>query len=163
MKILFFLSTLLFASLLHAAEAHVHGSAELAIAFEGTQGKVDFKSPSDSIFGFEHVAKTAEDKKSIEDALKKIERNIDQMISFDQVLKCQFSKEKVEVAFEGKNHSSTVAVFNVKCEKAPLGSKISFNIQKFFPRLKNVDAQIIVDNVQKSLKIKANGASLELK
>lgn len=171
MKILLSLSALFLASTLHAGErhqhrehaAHVHGSAELAMAFEGTQGKIDFKSPSESIFGFEHVAKTAEDKKTLDDALKKIEKNIDQMIRFDQTLKCQFSKEKIDVIFEEKKHSSTVAIFNVKCEKPVLGSKLTFNIQKFFPRLKEIDVQIILDNFQKSLKLKSDGNSLELK
>jgi hypothetical protein len=44
-----------------------------------------------------------------------------------------------------------------------MNTKIIFNFQKFFPRLKDVDAQIIVDSLQKSAEIKANGTSVELK
>lgn len=171
MKSLLLLPALLFSCSLYAAEkhdhrehgAHVHGSAELSIAFDGGQGKIEFKSPSDSIIGFEHVAKSAADKKASEDALKKFETNIADMMSFDKSLQCQFSKEKLEVVLEGKNHSDTVASFNVRCAKAPVGTTLVFNIQKYFPKLKDIDAQIIADAVQKSLEIKANGTSVELK
>lgn len=174
MKYLLALATLLLSCTLLATEktekhdhrehgAHVHGSAELSIAFDGAQGKIEFKTPSDSIVGFEHAAKSAADKKAVEDSLKKFETNIAEMISFDKTLQCQFSKEKLEVVVEGKNHSNTVAAFNVRCSQSPVGATLVFNIQKHFPKIKDVDAQIIADTVQKSVEIKAAGTSVELK
>lgn len=143
--------------------AHVHGSANLSIAFEGAQGKVEFKSPSESLFGFEHAAKSAADKKAVDDAFKKFESNIAEMIAFDKSLNCQFTKDKIDIVFESKNHSDTAASFSVKCAKSPAGTTLTFNFQKFFPNLKDVDAQIIADTVQKSAEAKANGTSVELK
>lgn len=142
--------------------AHVHGAAELSIAFEGPQGKIEFKSASDSIVGFEHAAKSTADKKAIDEAFKKFEEKISEMIAFDKALQCQFSKDKLEVVSEGGNHSNTVAAFSIRCTKSPVGTKLVFNIQKHFPKLKDIDAQIIADNVQKSLEIKSAGTSLEL-
>ena len=43
--------------------AHVHGSAKLSIAFDKNKGKIEFKTPGESLFGFEYKAKTAADKK----------------------------------------------------------------------------------------------------
>lgn len=170
MKCLLALSVLLVAHSLSAAEkhahrehgAHVHGAAELSIAFEGPQGKVEFKSASDSIVGFEHIAKSATDKKIVDEAFKKFEGKISEMIVFDKSLQCQFSKDKLEVVSEGGSHSNTVAAFSVRCTKSPVGTKLVFNIQKHFPKLKDIDVQIIADNVQKSLEIKSAGTSLEL-
>ncbi|MGZ3743571.1 MAG: ZrgA family zinc uptake protein [Pseudobdellovibrionaceae bacterium] len=143
--------------------AHVHGSAELSIAFDGNAGKVEFKSPSDSILGFEHPAKSAADKKIKDEAFKKFEENISEMIRFDKNLNCQIKKDKIEVLAESDTHSDLSAAFTIKCEKSPLNTKITFNFQKFFPRLQDIDTQIIVDSVQKSIEIKSNGTSLELK
>lgn len=143
--------------------AHVHGSADLSIAFDGPQGKIELKSPSEGFFGFEHVAKSAADKKAVDQAFKKLETQISDMVRFEKNLNCQFSKDKFDVNFEGKNHSDTTAAFFVTCDKSPAGSTITFQIQKHFPRLKDVDAQIIVDSVQKSTEIKNDGTSVELK
>jgi hypothetical protein len=155
----------------HAAEkyehrehgAHIHGAAELSIAFEGLLGKIEFKSPSDSVVGFEHVAKSTADQKTKDNAFKKFETNISEIISFDKSLKCQILKDKIEMLTDSDNHSNTTAAFTAKCEKSPVGSKITFNFQKFFPRLKDIDVQILVDAIQKSAEIKTNGTTLELK
>lgn len=171
MKHLLVLALFLITGPLSAAEkhshrehgAHVHGAAELSVAFDGPQGKIEFKSPSESVFGFEHAAKTAADKKAVDDAFKKFETNIAEMISFEKSLECQFSKEKIEVVFEGKNHSNTAAAFTVRCNKSPVGTKLQFNIQKHFPKIKDIDAQILADSVQKSVEIKSSGTSAELK
>jgi hypothetical protein len=143
--------------------AHVHGSAELSIAFDGLQGKIEFKSPSDSFVGFEHKAKSAADKKTRDKAFKKFETNISEIISFDKSLTCQITKDKIEIFAESDTHSDTSASFTAKCEKSPLGTKITFNFQKFFPQLKDIDAQILIDSLQKSAEIKTNGTSIELK
>lgn len=171
MKTFFALPALFLACSVYAAEkhehrehgAHVHGAAALSIAFDGAQGKIEFKSPSESLFGFEHAAKSDADKKAMDEAFKKFESNIADMISFEKNLACQFSKDKIEVVFEGKNHSDTTAAFSIKCAKSPVGSKLVFNIQKQFPKLKDVDAQIIADTVQKSAEIRSNGTTVELK
>ncbi len=155
----------------HAAEkhehrehgAHTHGSAELSIAFDSAQGKIEFKSPSDGVIGFEHAIKSASDKRDKDNAFKKLEINISEIISFDKSLKCKILKDKIEIIAESDSHSDTNASFTVNCERSPLGTKIIFYIQKFFPHIKDIDTQIIVDNIQKSAEIKANGTSIELK
>lgn len=147
----------------HTHGTHAHGAAELSIAFDGTLGKIEFKTPSDGIVGFEHAAKSAADKKAKDEAFKRIETNISEIISFDKSLKCQITKDKIEMIATSETHSDTTAAFTVKCGKSPLSTKIIFNFQKYFPRLQDIDAQIIVDNLQKSSEIKTNGTRVELK
>jgi hypothetical protein len=143
-------------------EAHVHGSGNLGIAFDGTKGKIGFKIPSESIFGFEHVAKSEKDKKAMDEGLKKLETKISEMIVFDQNLGCKFSKEKINVINHGQ-HGDTVAAFSVDCEKSPLGSKVTFNFQNFFPGIKDLDINVLIGSIQKSIEAKKSGTTLELK
>lgn len=143
--------------------AHQHGAGELSIAFDGVHGKVEFKSPSDGIVGFEHPAKSATDKKTRDEAFKKFAANIAEIVSFDRSLQCQFTQEKLEMTAESTKHSDAIVNFSVKCAKSPAGTKLTFNFQKFFPALKVIDAQILIDAVQKSAEIKGNDIGLELK
>lgn len=150
--------------------AHQHGAGTLGIAFEDAKGRLEFKIPSESIFGFEYAAKSEKDKKAKETQLAKLENNIAEMVSFDASLKCQIIKDKIEVVKDEKEsaeahaeHSDTTATFNVSCEKSPVGTKIVFNFQKHFPKIHDLDVQIIAGNVQKSVEAKKNGTSVELK
>jgi hypothetical protein len=142
--------------------AHVHGAGNLGIAFDGLKGKVDLKITGESIFGFERVAKNDKDKKTVADALAKLESKISEMLVFDIASKCAITKDKIEVVQNGK-HSDVVASYNVLCEKSPAGTELTFNFQTQFPRIKDLDVDVIVDNLQKSVEVKKSDTKLVLK
>ena len=143
---------------------HQHGAAHLSIAFEAAVGKIEFKSPAESIFGFEHLAKTDNDKKIVNDKLASFEKKIESLIVFDQSSGCKITKEKISIVPEkhNSNHSDVEAIFNVVCAKSPIGKEVVFNIQGEFQRIKNIQVQVIADNVQKSLVIKKSGTKLQI-
>ncbi len=144
--------------------AHQHGSAKMDIAFEGPNGQINFQAATEGIYGFEYAPRTEEDQKKQHESLAIFETNFVDMVAFDKTLKCEVSKQKLEVVQEaGTAHSDLKAEFKVICEKSPVGSKITFNIQKSFPKLKDVDIQVIADDLQKSFEAKKNGAQLNLK
>lgn len=155
--------------------AHKHGAGSLGIAFEGAQGKIDFKIPSESIFGFEHEAKTEKDKSAVNDGLAKLDSKFSEMLVFDAALKCVITKDKIAVVAEKNSdkkthkhaehsaHSDVLASYNVVCEKSPLGTELIFNFQQQFPKIKDLDVQVIVDNVQKSVKANKSNTKLALK
>jgi hypothetical protein len=168
MKIVFLIcitvSFPIFASEHREHAAHVHGSGSLGIAFDKNIGKLEFKIPSESIFGFEHTAKSKQDKEIESKGLLTLENKFSEMVVFDPSLKCQFKKENIQVVKEDHGgHSNTVATFSVNCNKSPVGTFITFNFQKFFPRIKDLDVQILADAIQKSIEAKNNGTVLELK
>lgn len=154
------LSTLLLASPQQAA--HVHGSAQVSLGFEGNKGKIVLEIPGDSLFGFEHEAKSKKDKAAKEAALTKLDDKISEMIVFNKELECVLKKEFFEVN-QSKGHSDVSAEFSVNCQKPVAGSTVSFNFQKHFSRLKKVKVDVIADTVQKSLQVTKNGDELELK
>ena len=143
--------------------AHVHGSAELGIAFEKAIGKIEFKSSADSIVGFEHKAVKSADRSKLEASLKTFEAKLFEMIVFEKNLQCVFTKETLEPIYESESHSDIVGRFSVTCARSPAGTTLTFNFQKTFPNLKDIDTQIIVDELQKSAEIKSNGQKIELK
>ena len=142
---------------------HAHGAGTLGIAFEGTSGRIDLKITSESIVGFEYAPKSAKDKKKRDTALLTLEKNISEMIVFDPSLNCRISKEKIEIVAESEKHSNLVAGFGVACGKSPVGTEIVLNFQKQFPNIKDLDVEVVADNIQKSVEAKKNSTRLLLK
>lgn len=142
--------------------AHVHGNAQLSIAFEGGQGEIHFDGAGEGVIGFEHAAKNEKDKKSQAEALKTLESQIAKFLVFDTNLKCEFASAKAKVVPEG-NHSDVEADFKVKCAKSPVGSRLKVDFTKSFPRLKKLDVQILADQVQKSANLASFPAEIEIK
>lgn len=154
------LSTLVFAAREHGA--HEHGAGRVSVGFDGKRGKIEMSIPAEALFGFEHEAKSAKDRQKKEDALKKLEEKISEMISFDAALKCEIKKEIFEVN-QAKNHADVEAEFVVSCQEPVVGSTVSFNFQKVFSRFKKIQVDFIADSVQKSVQVLKNGDTLELK
>jgi hypothetical protein len=149
--------------------AHQHGTGKLGIAFEGQNGTGDFRIATSSIMGFEYTPKTGREKKLKEMQLDLLENKINDMISFPQELKCVFKKEKMVVEKDEKEskelhavHRDLTAVFDISCEKSPLGSKITFNFQKYFPNIHDLDVDVLIGDLQKAVEVKSSGTVLEL-
>ena len=142
--------------------AHVHGEAQLSIAFDGKKGKIEVHAPAQVIYGFEQEATSKKDKARKEKGLAKLESGISDIVSFDPELKCEIKKDIFEV-LQKKNHADIEAEFSVICENAVAGSTVTFNPQKAFSSLKKVKVDLLVDQIQKSIEVTKNGESLELK
>ena len=169
--------------------AHQHGVGTVGVAFEALKGKVEFKIPAESIVGFEHEAKKDADKKKQADALAKFESKIGEMLVFDSSLKCVFAKEKVEVVREEDHddhketeaksgdkskkhnhkhhnhaaHSDFVALYNLSCEKSPAGTDLTVKIHSQFKKIKKLELQLIIDNLQKAQTITKDSTVVSLK
>jgi hypothetical protein len=144
---------------------HQHGHAELTIAFDGLVGKIELETPAEAIVGFEHEAKTEKQIQQKAAALDQLEKQMANMVVFSPESKCIVTKNTIEVVQEkeNKNHSDVDASFDVKCEKSIEGTKITFDFKKFFPKLKTIELTLLAGNIQKSMKIRKSGDSLEVK
>jgi hypothetical protein len=158
--------------------AHQHGVGTVGVAFEALKGKIEFKIPAESIIGFEHEAKKEADKKKQADALAKFESKISEMLVFDASLKCVLAKEKIEVVREEEHkeepkkshkhhkhaaHSDFVAHYNVTCEKSPAGTDLAVKMHSQFKKIKKIELQLIVDNLQKAQTITKDNTVVSLK
>ena len=84
------------------------------------------------------------------------------MIQFDPSLKCEINMDMYEVD-QKDNHADIDVEYNVKCDKSPADSVVTFNVQKVFPRIKTVKVDVLLGEVQKSQEFKKSGETLELK
>ncbi|KYG64552.1 hypothetical protein AZI85_03845 [Bdellovibrio bacteriovorus] len=159
MKVLL-LSAMVFAAREHGS--HVYGAGKVSLAFDGKSGKIQMEVPAEAILGFEHQAKSKQDKQKKDKALTKLEEKISEMIVLDPSLKCEIKKDIFEVNQED-SHADIEAEFNVTCAAPVAGSTISFNFTKHFSRLKKVQVDVLADGVQKSTQVLKNGDSVELK
>lgn len=154
------LSVMVFAAREHGA--HEHGAGQMSLAFDGKKGKIQLSCPGESLFGFEHEAKSAKDKKKKEEALKKLEEKIGEMVVLDPASHCEIKKDIFEVD-QQNSHATVNADFNVTCQGSVVGSTVIFNFAKIFPQLKKVQVDLLAEGVQKSLEVKKNGDSLGIK
>jgi hypothetical protein len=139
-------------------EAHVHGGATLAIAFDGFKGRLEFRAASEGVLGFEHEAKTDKDKKTLADVQAKFEKASD-LFQFDASLGCQISKDKITVHRQGK-HSDFVADYQVTCTKSPTKTKMQIDLSSF-PGLQDVDITVLTDSSQQNIEAKQMPVTIE--
>lgn len=143
--------------------AHVHGQGALSIAFDSAAGTVEFTAPGDSVYGFEHEAKKKSDKAKIEKAHGTVEKRIGEIVVFHPSLSCKFTKTSIETARHGgESHSEMQAKFSVLCDRSPRGTTLRLNPAKVFPKLKDVDVTILVDDDQKSAEAGPKGTEVAL-
>jgi len=167
--LLIFFATL---SLLHKASAdeakhreqgaHVHGAAKVDIAFDQLNGEVDYDGAAINIIGFEHPATTPQDKKALEDSLKKFETSFPKIIQFDPSLGCKTISSTANLEKNGA-HADVNAHIKLTCAKSPLNSKIKIDFAKDYPTLKKIQVQLLVDSLQKSQAIDSFPAEIEVK
>ena len=158
--------TFQFSQIAHASseKAHVHGSGQVSVAFDGNKGQLLFESPADSTIGFEHPARTKSDQEKVKEVIALLKSKITEIVHFDPTLKCQYTPVEVEFEVDKKSgHAETHCEYDLVCAKSPRGTAVSFNFKKFFPKLKSVDVQIIVDDLQKSLKATEESTQVDLK
>lgn len=144
-------------------KAHDHGAGQIGIAFDGTDGKIDFDIPAESIVGFEYEPTKLADKKKLSDGLQLLRSKINDLIVFDSKAKCEITAQSVEVERSEAKHSDIEAQYSVKCLQSPVGSAITFKLHSQFKRIKKLQVQVVVDTLQKSASISKDGEKIELK
>lgn len=142
--------------------AHVHGAAQLSIAFDGTQGEIDYDGAAINIFGFEHKAVSAKDKKAQTEGLQKLRDHMGDMLKFDPSLACKIIEAKTFMEQDG-NHSDVNGRFKIGCAKSPAGSRVGVDFSKYFATLKKLHIQFLADNIQKSIDVEHFPMEFEVK
>lgn len=77
-------------------DAHEHGVGQLNIAIEKSIILMELEAPGADIVGFEHPAKSDQDKKAIEDALAVLSKPMD-LFKFTDEAQCTVSSASVEL------------------------------------------------------------------
>lgn len=145
----------------HGHKAHVHGVASLDLAIEGRTLTAIFESPADSIMGFEHAAKTPDEKKKQTEAFARLKARFGEMLLLPATAQCTWKAAKAEVHVHG-SHADVEAEFTAEC-KGPLNrGEIRFAFMKVFPDVHELKIQLIGPGQQTGATIKHDEGSLRL-
>ena len=146
-----------------AQHAHEHGNAKLNIAIEGKDATIELETPADGIVGFEHAAVSVADQKQQSTALDMLKNRIAEMVIFDRSTACTFTARKVAVEKDpDEDHSDVKAEFGVSCGKSPAGTTLRFGFSKIFPRIVDVEVQLLNGSQQTGAKIHNDGGTIAL-
>ena len=155
--------------------AHEHGAAEVNIVVDGQKATIQIHTPAESIYGFEHEAKTEADKKKRDKAIEVLKSQIDKIVLFDSKLGCKFSPTKIDpfVTEASENqpksaqkkeaeHSAVEAEFAVECSAPLAGTKVKFGLTKIFSRIKNAKVTVLSGEKQSGATIKKDIGTIDL-
>ncbi|MBL7542434.1 MAG: DUF2796 domain-containing protein [Bdellovibrionaceae bacterium] len=147
-----------------AYHAHSHGHAHLSIAFDNLKGQVEFKSPADSILGFEHEPKSDQDKKKVTDTTADFESKIANYVQFDASSLCVFAIKKIAMVPDEKqkSHADFVAQYDVTCSKPVLNTRLILDFSAY-KKIKNIETVILIGELQLKPEIKSDKTTIELK
>jgi hypothetical protein len=159
--------------------AHVHGVGQLNLVVEGTRATIEFEAPAESVYGFEHEARTTADKQKRDAALTLLRDKMSSMVVFEASLGCEFTVQQVEVVAEDEDghapgkqadktnkkigeHRAVHATFTVTCQKPLAGSQMKLNMAKFFPKMGTVQVQVVSEAKQSGVAMKHGRGSVTL-
>lgn len=130
-------------------KSHLHGQAELTIAFEQKRVEVNLITPADTLFGFEHVASSPDELTQV--ALsKKYLSKLNNIMKFNDG-KCQVNKVDIDLGVNGVNdhhhahqhektnlHSEVEVNFQLNCQSPKSITAASVTLFEQYPSLKKV-------------------------
>lgn len=146
-------------------KAHNHGVSTWSLAFEDKIGKLMIETPTESVLPFEREPKNRKEIKIVNETLKNFESKMPLMIQFPKQLSCVWKKVALDVLRDenDKSHSEIEGEFEITCQTEPTGAEIVFNIQKYFPKFKSANIEILYGNIQKSFVSDRSGIKVQLK
>ena len=148
--------------------AHQHGASKLNVAIEGQTIAMEFSAPADDIVGFETRPRTEKQKASVEQATGTL-RDPLKLFALPQAAGCTVASASVELVFEEEpsakaaDHSEFEGRYSLSCTNVAAVLDIEFPYFKLFPKVDEVEVQVISPKGQKSFEVKRTRPRLSLR
>lgn len=174
---------LMFSSSAYAASAHQHGHVSFEMAIDGMKGAVEIKGPGESFVGFEHKAKTKEEKK----AVKELEGNLIakgiSYIGLADELECKLSAHRIDWIYDVHDdhghdhghdkhkkddkhkgeHGELKVSYQFECKKMIKSTTLNIGLFKAFSNIKELEVAILPSSGNAfALELKADKASVQI-
>jgi hypothetical protein len=147
--------------------AHEHGAGKLGIAFERRTVEMEFEIPAYDIVGFEHAAKTPEQKQAISQARALLSKPLT-LVKLPDAAGCKVVSSKVKLVgggahshshghnhgkantakSEAETHSEFHAEYKLNCAKPELIQSIELDFFKSFPRAQKLEVSVVDEKAQ---------------
>ena len=156
---------------LGTAGAHEHGIARLGLAVDGTLLTIDLQLPAESVFGFDHAPRSAEERAIAAEALDRLRTGSARLIAFPDGATCALDSAEVEAPEgvegdqpgedqqphedaghehedeghehedEGNQHEDVRLLASLTCSREPIGPA-SLRFADLLPRVEQVDLTV---------------------
>jgi len=142
---------------LGTAGAHEHGIARLGLAVDGTRLTVDLQLPAESVFGFEHAPRSAQERATVAEALDRLRTGGAGLIAFPDGATCTLDSAEVQAPEgvegdhagedqqphedEGNGHEDVHLLASLTCSREPLGPA-SLRFADLLPGVVQVDLTV---------------------
>jgi hypothetical protein len=150
-----------FSTCLHAAEAHVHGEALLAVAIDGGVLTLILDSPADNLLGFEHAPRAKEERAALA-RVKQTLNQADKLFAPTAAAHCKPVDVKLESAlFETEaghthdtaEHADVEVEYHFQCANPKALRDLEIRLFPHFPGLQKLKAEIVGPNGQKAVSL----------
>jgi len=169
-------------------EAHVHGLAKLTLIAEADVINMQLESPAMNIVGFEHEPKTKEQQKTLEQALKKLNKP-EVLIAFNGG-QCSFAGVDVDNPFkidaqhdkhehdehkhdhdehkheqdehEDSEHRQFVVEYQAQCKKINELKAINFTLLNEFKAVEALEVQYVLSGKQGAVTLNSSAFRLSI-
>ena len=142
---------------LGTAGAHEHGIARLGLAVDGTRVTVDLQLPAESVFGFEHAPRSAQERATAAEALDRLRSGAVRLLAFPEGTSCALDSAEVQAPEgvegdhagedqqpheeEGIEHEDVRLLASLNCTREPIG-EASLRFADLLPAVVQVDLAV---------------------
>ncbi len=142
---------------LGTAGAHEHGIARLGLAVDGARVTVDLELPAESVFGFEHAPRSAEERATVAEALDRLRTGGAGLLAFPDGTTCALDSAEVQAPEdveddhagegqhtheeEGAQHEEVHLLASLTCSREPIGPA-SLRFADLLPAVVQVDLTV---------------------
>jgi len=141
-----------------AEHAHVHGAVNLNVAIEGNRVTLLLEAPLDSLVGFEHAPRTAEQKQAVQRMFERFKAS-QSLFGFAPAAQCTLKsgsaesealKTNVSEAAKGsEEHADLDGSFVFDCKQMKGVDSIDLSgLLAAFTRISRIDAVVVAPGVQ---------------
>ncbi len=140
----------------HSHGAHSHGKAEMELTIQGSAIRGLFRTPMDSLLGFEHAPKTDAQKKAVSDLRERLKNPALWFVPTADAQCVVRSHEASSTLFSGAvkdAHSDLEYRFSFECAVPNALKGLEILALRDFRRLSEVRVQLVTDRGQRLVKM----------
>ena len=152
------------------ADAHEHGHGVVNIAIEGDRLSIELTAPGADIVGFEHVARS-DQQKAIVTAAKHLLSQPLKVVGLPRMARCSAIAKDIEFHTAANRdakteaspeHSEFRATYQFLCKSVAKLTHIEFHYFKLFTNTQELDVTVLSDKGQKKFEVTPKSAVIVL-
>ncbi|MFD0916879.1 DUF2796 domain-containing protein [Pseudahrensia aquimaris] len=135
-------------------DSHEHGHVKLEIAIEGNAMEIKLEAPGESIVGFEHAAKTDDQKAAVAKAREQLS-DANTLFVIPADAGCTVQASSAELHQHG-NHNEFEGEYTFNCTNTAALASMETKLFSLYPSIEEIDVDYVSANGQGSVELEAD-------